>query len=191
MPSPAPDTTVLAVHRDREHRFGKCRVGAIELQAGLGVVDDAHWGRKVQHRSRVKADPEQPNLRQVHLISAALFAHLETLGFAVGPGQLGENISLADAPGLGWRELIALPTGTRLHFAQGPVVELTGLRNPCAQIDHFQPGLLAAMLERMADGRLIRKTGVMGVVLQGGRIQPHDALRLELPPAPQRVLERV
>ncbi|MBV8247010.1 MAG: MOSC domain-containing protein [Comamonas sp.] len=191
MPSPAPETTVLAVHRDREHRFSKRSVGAIELQPGFGVVGDAHWGLKVQHRSRVKADPEQPNLRQVHLISAALFGHLETLGFAVGPGQLGENISLADAPGLGWRELIALPRGTRLHFSQGPVVELTGLRNPCAQIDGFRPGLLAAMLERMADGRLICKTGVMGIVLQGGPVQPHDAVRLELPPPPHNALERV
>ena len=184
-------TTVQAVHQDSEHRFSKQAVPAIVLQAGLGVVGDAHYGAKVQHRSRVKANPDQPNLRQVHLISANLFAHLATLGFQVQAGQLGENITLADSAGLGWHALISLPVDTRLHFGQGPVLQLTGLRNPCVQIDHFQKGLFAAMLDKTADGQLIRKTGVMAVVLHGGRVQAGDSVTVQLPPVPHRPMERV
>ena len=184
-------TTVLAVHRDSEHRFSKQAAEAIVLQAGMGVVGDAHWGSTVQHRSRVKADPSQPNLRQVHLISAALFAHLAPQGFVLAPGMLGENITLADAPGLGWQDVIALPVATQLHFAQGPVIQLTGLRNPCVQIDEFQKGLFAAMLGKDAKGQLIRKTGVMAVVLQGGTVQAGDAVAVHLPPTPHRAMERV
>ena len=137
MPSTSPlHTTVLAVHRDDTHRFSKPAVAQITLLPGLGVEGDAHCGRTVQHRSRVKANPHQPNLRQVHLITASLFEHVAALGFSVAPGQLGENITLASAPGLQWDELIALPMGTRLQFttpdAHTPPaeVELTGLRNP-------------------------------------------------------------
>jgi MOSC domain-containing protein YiiM len=184
-------TTAAAVHRDAEHRFSKQRAASIVLEEGRGVVGDAHWGRTVQHRSRVKADPTQPNLRQVHLVSASLLAHLAEQGFAVAPGELGENITLADAPGLAWDELIALPVGTRLRFARGPVVELTGLRNPCAQIDAFQSGLLAAMLGRTAEGALVRKTGVMSVVLAGGEVAEGDAVQVELPPLPHRAMEKV
>ncbi len=184
-------TTVLAVHRDSEHRFSKLAAEVIVLQAGLRVVGDAHWGSTVQHRSRVKADPSQPNLRQVHVISAALFAHLAPQGFALAPGMLGENITLADAPGLGWQDVIALPVDTQLHFAQGPVIQLTGLRNPCVQIDDFQKGLFAAMLGKDAKGQLIRKTGVMAVVLQGGTVQAGDAVVVHLPPTPHRAMKRV
>ena len=49
MSHPFLTTTVAAVHRDAEHRFSKQRVASIELQAGMGVVGDAHWGRTVQH----------------------------------------------------------------------------------------------------------------------------------------------
>jgi MOSC domain-containing protein YiiM len=184
-------TTVLAVHRDAEHRFSKQRMPAIKLEAGLGVVGDAHWGRKVQHRSRVKADPGQPNLRQVHLISAALFDHLRDLDHTIAPGELGENITLADADGLGWRELIGLPVGTQLHFAQGPVLQLTGLRNPCVQIESHQRGLLAAMRGRDAQGLPVRKAGVMSVVLTGGDVRAGDAVTVELPPPPHIAMERV
>lgn len=183
--------TVLAVHRDGEHRFSKTTVDAIELQTGLGVAGDAHRGRTVQHRSRVKANPDQPNLRQVHLVSQSLFTHVAEQGFEVRPGQLGENITLAAAPGWQWNELIALPAGTELHFAQGPVLQLTGLRNPCVQIDDFQPGLFAAMLDKDGQGRLIRKTGVMAVVLQGGAVQAGDAVTRQLPPPPHQAMERV
>jgi len=184
-------TQVLAVHRDSEHRFSKAKVPVIVLLQGLGVQGDAHCGLTVQHRSRVKANPDQPNLRQVHLISASLFAHLAQQGFAVQPGQLGENITLTDAPGLDWQALIALPLHTELHFARGAVVQLTGLRNPCAQIDAFDKGLLAAMLDRDAQGQLVRKTGVMGVVLEGGAVQAGDAVRVALPAAPHQAMERV
>lgn len=182
---------VLAVHRDSGHRFSKTTVDTIELQAGLGVAGDAHRGRTVQHRSRVKANPDQPNLRQVHLISQSLFTHVAGQGFEVRPGQLGENITLATAPGWQRHELIALPVGTELHFSQGPVVQLTGLRNPCVQIDDFQPGLFAAMLEKDAQGRLIRKTGVMAVVLQGGLVQAGDTVTQRLPTLPHQAMERV
>lgn len=184
-------TTVQAVHRDSTHRFSKPAVDAIVLEAGLGVVGDAHYGATVQHRSRVRANPDQPNLRQVHLISADLLAHVGTQGFAVGAGQLGENITLAAAPGLGWRDLIGLPVDTQLHFAQGPVLQLTGLRNPCVQIDAFHKGLFAAMLEHSADGQLVRKTGVMAVVLQGGSVQAGDPVHVHLPPTPHRRMDRV
>ena len=183
--------SVLAVHRDSEYRFSKIGVASIELQAGLGVVDDAHCGKTVQHRSRVKANPTQPNLRQVHLISASLFEHVAPQGFALSPGMLGENITLADAPGLAWQDLIALPVDTQLHFSQGPVIQLTGLRNPCVQIDNLQKGLFAAMLGKDANGQLIRKTGVMAVVLQGGSVQAGDTMTVHLPPAPHRAMERV
>lgn len=184
-------TTVLAVHRDAEHRFSKQSVPAIVLEAGRGVVGDAHWGRQVQHRSRVRADPSQPNLRQVHLIAESLFDHLRDLDFSIQPGELGENITLADAEGLGWRELIALPLGTELHFAAGPLLRLTGLRNPCVQIDAHQRGLLAAMVGREASGRLLLKTGVMAVVLTGGTVAPGDGVALHLPPPPHQRMERV
>ena len=184
-------TQVLAVHRDSEHRFSKATVSVIVLLEGLGVQGDAHCGLTVQHRSRVKANPDQPNLRQVHLISASLFAHLAQQGFAVQPGQLGENITLADASGLDWQDLIALPLHTELHFASGAVVQLTGLRNPCAQIDAFEKGLLAAMLDKDAQGQLVRKSGVMGVVLQGGSIQARDAVHVVLPSGVHQAMERV
>lgn len=191
MSSPALQTTVLAVHRDGEHRFSKEPVPSIVLEAGLGVVGDAHYGRTVQHRSRAKVDPEQRNLRQVHLISASLLDHLLERGFVVAAGELGENVTLQSAPGLQWDDLIALPVGTQLRFAQGPVLELTGLRNPCSQIDRFQRGLMAATLDRDAAGNLVRKTGVMAVVLEGGAIEGGDTVELRLPAPPHRAMECV
>ena len=198
MPSTSPlHTTVLAVHRDDTHRFSKQAVARITLLPGLGVEGDAHCGRTVQHRSRVKVNPHQPNLRQVHLITASLFEHVAALGFRVAPGQLGENITLASAPGLQWDELIALPVGTRLHFATPDAhtppaeVELTGLRNPCVQIDDFQPGLFAALLDHTAQGDLVRKAGVMGVVNTGGQVAPGSRVTVVLPPEPHRPMERI
>ncbi len=191
MTAPHITATVAAVHRDAEHRFSKQLVPSIELEAGMGVVGDAHWGRKVQHRSRVRADPSQPNLRQVHLISESLFAHLDDLDFKVAAGELGENITLGTADGLDWRDLIALPVGTQLRFARGPVLELTGLRNPCSQIEDHQRGLLAAMLGRDDEGRVLRKTGVMSIVLTGGTVAEGDAITVQLPPLPHQAMERV
>ena len=176
---------VVAVARSDRHTFSKDTDTAIRLLAGLGVEGDAHAGETVKHRSRVAADPTQPNLRQVHLVHAELFEELGERGFAVAPGDIGENVTTRGVA------LLALPTGTRLHLGGTAVVEVTGLRNPCAQLDSFQPGLMAAVLDRDAAGRLVRKAGIMGVVLMGGEVRPGDPIRVTLPPEPHRPLERV
>ena len=176
---------VIAVSRSASHSFSKRGELGIRLLQGLGVEGDAHLGVTVQHRSRVAVDPTQPNLRQVHLIHEELFDELRGQGFDVGAGQLGENITTR---GIG---LLGLPTGTRLHIGEQAVVELTGLRNPCVQIDRFQHGLMQAVLGRDADGRLVRKAGVMGIVLASGEVFPGDCIELRLPAHPHRPLERV
>ncbi|HEX2204708.1 MAG TPA: MOSC domain-containing protein [Longimicrobium sp.] len=142
-------------------------------------------GATVKHRSRVARDPTQPNLRQVHLIHAELHDELRAAGFEVAAGELGENVTTRGV------DLLSLPVGSRLRLGGEAVVEVTGLRNPCAQIDRFQPGLLAAVLDRDAEGRLVRKAGVMAVVLAGGEVKAGDAVRVELPPEPHRPLEVV
>jgi MOSC domain-containing protein YiiM len=176
---------VLRVSRDREHRFSKVPAASINLIAGLGVEGDAHAGRTVQHRSRVAVDHTQPNLRQVHLMHGELFDELRERGFDVQPGQLGENITTAgiDLPGL--------PRGTRLALGAQAVVEVTGLRNPCLQIDAFRPGLLRAVVHRAADGTVVRKAGIMAVVVTGGRVSPGDPVVAELPEGPHQPLDRV
>lgn len=166
------------------HSFSKTLQDAVTLVAGLGVEGDGHAGATVQHRSRVARDPTQPNLRQVHLIPGELHDELNAAGFAVGPADLGENITTRGI------DLIALSAGTRLHLGQGAEIEVTGLRNPCVQLDRFRPGLMAACLGRDAEGRLVRKAGVMGVVLAGGQVRPGDAIRVEAP-AVFRALEKV
>lgn len=176
---------VVAVSLSARHAFSKANRPLIRLLAGSGVAGDAHAGETVKHRSRVAAEPTQPNLRQVHLLHEELLEGLRARDFAVAPEQLGENLTTR---GL---YLLALPTGTRLYIGSHAVVEITGLRNPCAQLDAFQPGLLAAVLDRDAAGILFRKAGVMGVVLSGGEVRPGDALRIELPPEPHQRLERV
>jgi MOSC domain-containing protein YiiM len=177
--------TVIAVSCSPTYTFTKPTQGSIRLLAGLGVEGDAHLGETVKHRSRVARDPTQPNLRQVHLIHAELHDELRAAGFTVSAGQMGENITTSGV------DLLGLPTGTRLHLGKTAVVEVTGLRNPCVQLDHFQSGLMAAVLERDEHGRLIRKAGVMGIVLTGGEVQPGDPITVELPPAPHRSLEPV
>lgn len=173
---------VAFVHRDGQHRFAKLPQMFIRLRAGLGVEGDAHAGATVKHRSRVARDPTQPNLRQVHLIHAELHAALAAQGFDVGPGQMGENITTLGI------DLLGLPAGTRLRIGVDAVVEVTGLRNPCAQLDRFRPGLMAAVLRRGADGTLERLAGVMGIVIAGGDVRPGDAIAIELPPgAPRRL----
>ena len=158
---------------------------SITVLAGLGVEGDAHCGVTVQHRSRVARDPTQPNLRQVHLIHAELFAELSAQGFSVRPGQLGENLTTQGVP------LLSLPVGTELRIGADVVLRLTGLRNPCAQLDQFQPGLTAAVLDRSPEGQLIRKAGVMSVVLAGGLVQAGDRIAIQLPAPPHRGLEPV
>ena len=176
---------IEAVSRSDGHTFAKTNRDAIRLLAGLGVEGDAHLGVTVKHRSRVARDPAQPNLRQVHLIHAELHDELGATGFVVRPGEMGENVTTRGI------DLLALPTGTRLHLGDAAVVEVTGLRNPCAQLDRFQPGLMAAVLDRDEHGGLVRKAGVMGVVVAGGDVRPGDPVRVELPPGPHRPLEPV
>lgn len=175
---------VLAVHRSSTHSFSKPTVTAIDLLEGLGVAGDAHCGTTVKHRSRVRADPDQPNLRQVHLIHAELFDHLATVGHRVRPGDLGENLTTRGIP------LLELPVGTRLGIGEA-VITVTGLRNPCQQINDFQPGLLRQVLRKHPDGSLERLTGVMGIVSRGGEIRAGDAISVELPPAPHHRLTKV
>ncbi len=170
--------------RSGAHSLTKPSEAGIRLIAGLGVEGDAHLGVTVQHRSRVARDPHQPNLRQVHLIHAELHDELRDLGFDIGPGEMGENITTRGV------ELLALPAGARLHLGEA-VVEVTGLRNPCAQLDGLHPGLMAATLSRSAGGAIVRKAGVMGVVVVGGDVRPGDSIRIELPPVPHRALAPV
>jgi MOSC domain-containing protein YiiM len=153
--------------------------------AGHGVDGDAHAGAKIKHRSRRRADPEQPNLRQVHLIHAELHEELRERGFAVEAGQMGENVTTR---GL---DLLGLPAGTRLRLGGEAVVEITGLRTPCKQLEKVQPGLMKATLDRAPDGSLVQKAGVMGVVAAGGSVRPGDPIEVELPPEPHRSLEPV
>jgi hypothetical protein len=176
---------VAAVSRSAAHTMGKPNQACVELLAGLGVAGDAHLGETVKHRSRVARDPRQPNLRQVHLLQAELLDELRAAGFAVSAGQLGENVTTR---GL---DLLGLPSGTRLHLGAQAVVEVTGLRNPCRQLDGIQPGLMAATLGRDARGKLVRKAGIMAVVLAGGQVRSGDPIRVELPPEPHRALEPV
>jgi MOSC domain-containing protein YiiM len=176
---------VIAVSRSTKHTFSKSNQKKIVLQAGLGVEGDSHLGATVKHRSRVAVDPSQPNLRQVHLIHAELHDELRAAGFAVSPGQMGENITTRGI------DLLSLPTGTCLHLGDIAVVEITGLRNPCTQLDQLQSGLMSAVLGRDADGSLIRKAGVMGIVVESGEIHPGNLIRIELPPEPHQRLDRV
>ena len=152
--------TVFAVHLSPRHTFSKQSVASIRLVAGFGVDGDAHGGATVKHRSRVARDPAQPNLRQVHLVHGELLEQLRLRGHPVQPGTIGENITTA---GL---DLLALSQGTRLRIGADAVVIVTGLRNPCSQLDNFSSGLMGAVLDRAPDGQLIRKAGVMGVVLR-------------------------
>jgi MOSC domain-containing protein YiiM len=175
-------SSVVAVGLRAGHHFGKTPSLGIRLLKGLGVAGDAHMGETVKHRSRVRRDPTQPNLRQVHLIHTELFDELRAKGFDVKPGELGENITTSGI------DLLALPTGTRLQLGANAVVEITGLRNPCIQIDNFQQGLMAATLDRDADGNLVRKAGIMSIVLADGDVRPGDAIRVELPNMPHRPL---
>lgn len=170
--------TVLAVHKSAGHTFSKPTVDEIRIVEGLGVEGDAHAGAKVKHRYDAAREPDRPNNRQVHLIQSELFAELTDKGFTVGPGQMGENVTTAGV------DLLALPLGTVLHLGDTASVQLTGLRSPCNYINGLAEGLVQAVLDRDADGNLVRKAGVMSVVLSGGTVRPGDALVIELPDGP-------
>lgn len=164
---------IIALARDGAHNFSKPAVSRLRLIAGLGVEGDAHAGVTVKHRSRVARDPTQPNLRQVHLIHAELFDELAAKGFTVHPGQLGENVTTSGI------DLLGLSAGTRLRLGPEAVIEITGLRNPCHQINGIAPGLMEAVLDRAPDGSLIRKCGVMAVVIAGGLVAIDDQIAVE------------
>jgi MOSC domain-containing protein YiiM len=179
------DGVVTAVSRSARHTLTKPNEDRIQLLVGLGVEGDAHSGATVKHRSRVARDPSQPNLRQVHLVHAELHDTLRKQGFTVSAGQMGENVTTRGV------DLLGLPTGTRLCLGNTAVVEVTGLRNPCAQLDRIQSGLMGATLERAADGSLIRKAGIMAIVVTDGEVRPGDPIRVELPPDSHRPLAPV
>lgn len=176
---------VIAVSRKATHTFSKDNQNSIRLLSGMGVEGDAHMGETVKHRSRVAQNPNQPNLRQVHLIHAELHDELRAAGFHISAGQMGENITTRGV------DLLGLPKGTRLCIGDTAMIEVTGLRNPCVQLDSFQSGLMAAVLGRDEHGNLIRKAGIMAVVLTDGEIRPGDPIHIVLPPQPHQALERV
>jgi MOSC domain-containing protein YiiM len=176
---------IVALHASAKHTMQKYARETIALRTGLGVEGDAHEGVTVKHRSRVAADPTQPNLRQVHLIHSELHDELRARGFDIAWGRMGENITTRGI------DLLALPRGARLRLGAEAVVEITGLRNPCAQLDGITPGLMQAVLDRDADGGLIRKAGVMGIVITGGVVRVGDAIVVTLPAGPHERLERV
>jgi len=176
--------TVVAVHCNPEHVFSKTPQREVELVAGMGVVGDAHFGATVRHRSRVATDATQPNLRQVHLLSVELFGEFAAAGYDVNPGDLGENLTTA---GL---DLHALPTGSLLRIGSC-LLAVTGVRHPCRQIEAFRSGLLGQVLRRREDGRTERRAGVMGVVIEGGRVRAGDPMTVQVPPTPHTPLMRV
>ena len=173
---------VKAVSRSATHTLIKPNEETIQLRAGYGVEGDAHAGETVKHLSRILKFGKAPNLRQVHLIHEELFEELRDAGFSVSPGQMGENVTTQGV------DLLALPKGARLHLGNDAVIEITGLRNPCRQLNRIQPGLMAATLARDVAGNLRRKAGVMGIVLAGGAVRPGDPVRIELPEGMHRSL---
>ena len=177
--------SVSAVSSNGTYSFTKPNRDSVTLVAGLGVEGDVHSGITVKHRSRMKRDPSQPNLRQVHLIHEELFEEVRAAGFEVAAGQLGENVTTRGI------DLLGLPVGTRLRLGPEAVLEVTGLRNPCAQIEDFQKGLLKQVVGRDADGRPDFRAGIMSVVLSGGLVRPGDPITVELPDGPHRPLEIV
>ena len=176
---------VAAVSRSPTHTMTKPNAESIRLVAGLGVDGDAHQGATVKHRSRVARGPRLPNLRQVHLMHAELFYELRAAGFPISPGQMGENVTTRGI------DLLGLPTGARLLLGGDAVIEVTGLRNPCRQLDSIQPGLMSATLDRDERGNLVRKAGIMAIVLAGGVVRAGDPIRVELPSPPHQPLAPV
>lgn len=177
--------SVVSVSLDRGHHFSKPTVPEIVLVEGLGVEGDAHAGATVQHLSRKRWHKDEPNLRQVHLIHSELFDELAGEGFAVGPGELGENVTTSGV------DLLELPRGTVLRLGDTASVEITGLRNPCVQIDRFQQGLMKAVIRTGEDGTVERRTGVMAIVRSGGAIRPGDPIVVTLPTEPHEPLTTV
>ncbi len=164
------ESVVLAVGRSEKHVFSKVSEASIDLVEGLGVANDCHNGVTVQHLSRMKIKPAPVNLRQVHLIHAELFDEVREAGHSVLPQQLGENITTRDL------DVLNLPTGALLRIGEHAVMEVTGLGNPCQQIENFQAGLQSKLVVRNAEGKLVRKCGIMGIVKIGGRVTKTEAV---------------
>ncbi|MEM7757725.1 MAG: MOSC domain-containing protein [Cyanobacteria bacterium P01_A01_bin.40] len=176
---------VIAVCLNTSHVFSKLTQDSIKLLSGMGVAGDAHCGVTVKHRSRIEKNPHQPNLRQVHLIHAELHDELNNAGFDISPGQMGENITTRGI------DLLSLPTDTRLYIGNEAVIQVIGLRNPCGQLNSIQAGLKAAVLDKDTEGNIIRKAGIMSIVLTTGEIFVGDTIQIEFPPLPHRALEKV
>ena len=169
---------VIAVSRKATHKFSKNNQLAIDLVAGFGVSGDAHYGQTVQHRYDKKKDPNRPNLRQVHLIQSELFDWVANKGYAIAPGDLGENITTRGI------DLLALPLGTRLKLGESAIVELTGLRHPCKLINSLGQNLMDVMKDSTPKGEMRPKAGVMSVVIESGKIMPDDEVVVFLPNGP-------
>lgn len=188
--SPAPPATagvprVIGVSRSQRHTFSKEPQPSIHLAAGLGIEGDAHRGAAIQHRHGKRSNPGMPNLRQVHLLQSELFPELSARGMQIGPGDMGENITTADI------DLLTLPTGTRLHLGASAIVEVTGLRDPCVLMDRFCPGLMAATLDRDISQGLVRKAGIMSIVVASGTVYGGDLICVALPAEPHQALKPV
>jgi MOSC domain-containing protein YiiM len=140
------------------HDFSKVPALEARLLESLGVEGDAHCGTTVRHRFARRKNPEQPNLRQVHLIGTELLDELAQHGHVLRPGDLGENVTTTGV------DLLGLPAGSLLRLGEDAEVRLTGLRTPCRLIDAFQAGLMKQMWGVDGAGRRFRKAGVMGVV---------------------------
>ena len=179
------EPTIIAVGCSQQHAFSKTTQHSIDLIEGLGVQGDAHNGVTVQHLSRMKIQPPPANLRQVHLIHAELFDELREAGHLVEPQQLGENVTTRHL------DILQLPAGTLLQLGDQALVEVTGLRNPCQQIENFQAGLQDKLVFRDAEGKLMRKCGIMGIVKRGGNIQTGASIKVQLPPEPHKPLRVV
>ncbi len=178
-------SSVISLSKSQGHNFSKSVYSSITLVKGEGVDGDAHRGMTVKHRSRVKVDPTQPNLRQVHLIHYELIQELQDKGFNVQAATMGENITTKNI------DLLSLPKGTKLKIGKDVILEITGLRNPCKQLDNFQKGLTSAVLDKDDKGNVIRKAGIMAIVLMSGKISIGDSIIIDLPPRPHQILERV
>lgn len=176
---------VKALSRSAHHSMSKKNEESLQILTGLGVAGDAHMGEKVKHRSRVAKNPNQPNLRQVHLIHSELHSELLQKGFDIKAGEMGENITTEGIA------LLALPRNSILHIGAQVKIQVTGLRNPCDQLNGLQEGLMKAVLDKDKEGNLIRKAGIMGIVIQGGEIILGDPIEVSYPPKPYQALERV
>lgn len=176
---------VESVHRSESHDFTKATVEEVVLVAGVGIEGDAHAGATVQHVSRKKKDADRPNLRQVHLVSAELHEELVADGFDLDHGGFGENlvtrgIALGD-----------LPVGTTLALGDDAIIVLTGLRDPCAQIDRHREGLRAAVAFDPGEGPKLFRDGAMAMVVRGGVVRTGDPIGVALPPEPHHPMRKV